>query len=286
MPDLHAQLAAVRAAHPLQRITIAGHTWPYLEAGRGGDILLLLPGAMGEADTSFEYILAFRDHYRVLSLSYPATIATLAPLVEGLAQTLAALQAPHAHVVGGSYSGLVAQYFAASHPMRVSSLLLSNIGAPDPTYARRWRVAAHALAPLPESLVHAVMRATIRRFLPADPSGSDSTAGIPSTNRFWRAYFAATIPNLRKQAMLARLRLSTEMHASVANLHRSSYRGPVLIVEADQDALVPFRQRAALCTLYPHACRVAIANKGHVASLDAATTYIAIYQEFLCRHAG
>ena len=274
MNDLQAQLATVRAAYPLQQVTIEGHTWPYLAAGEG-DVLLLLPGALGEADTSFQYILALQDHYRVLSLSYPATIATLLPLIDGLRHTLAALHVTHAHIVGGSYSGLVAQYLASRHPDCVASLLLSNIGAPDPTYAQRWQLAANLLSSLPEPLVHAVMRATIRRFV----------RGNSPNEQFWRAYFAASIPALHKQAMIARLRLAAAMHKRGDSLRRSPYRGPVLIVDADQDGLVPVRQRQALRSLYPQAHHAAITNKGHVASLDEASTYIAIYQEFLCRHA-
>jgi pimeloyl-ACP methyl ester carboxylesterase len=276
MADLQTQLALVRARHPLEQVTIDGHTWPYVAAGCGDDVLLLLPGAMGEADTSFQYILALQDQHRVLSLSYPATIDSLVLLLGGLRHVLAALAITQAHVVGGSFSGLVAQYLAHCHPACVASLLLSNIGAPDPADAARWRLAAHILSTLPEALVHAVMRAAIRGFLP--------NASV--TQLFWRNYFAATIPALGKQAMVARLLLAAEMHAGAERLRRSPYRGSVLALDAGNDALVPIRQRQALRSLYPQAHHVVIAGKGHVASLDEADVYIAIYREFLCGAAG
>ncbi len=272
MADLHAQLAAVRAACPLHHVVVAGHAWPYLDAGGGGEVLLLLPGAMGAADTSFQYILGFQDRYRVLSFDYPGAIVDLPPLIEGLDGALAALGVSRAHVVGGSYSGLVGQFLAAEHPARVASLLLSNTGAPAPPYAARWRLAANLVAPLPEPLFHAAMRATIRLFLPG---------GSPA-QRFWRAYFAAAIPSLTKQAMAARLHLTAVMNTAGIELSRSPYCGPVLIVDAGADALVAPRQRAALRTLYPQARGVSLRGKGHVASLDAAGAYIAIYKEFLC----
>lgn len=270
MADLHAQLAAVRAACPLQHVVTAGYAWPYLEAGKGSEVLLLLPGAMGAADTSFQYILAFQDQYRVISFDYPGTIVALAPLIEGLDRALNALGIARAHVVGGSYSGLVGQFLAAEYPGRVASLLLSNTGAPDGAYAARWHLAANLLAPLPEPWVHAVMRATIRLFLPGDSAVQD----------FWRAYFAAAIPRLRKEAMVARLRLTGEMNARGLSGH--PYRGPVLIVDAGEDALVPARQRSALRVLYPQARCTALDNMGHVSSLDEADAYITIYREFLC----
>ena len=272
MADLHAQLAAVRAACPLQHVEAAGYLWPYLEAGSGHEVLLLLPGAMGAADTSFQYILAFQEHYRVISLDYPGAIVAIPPLVEGLDAALDALGVARAHVVGGSYSGLVAQFLAAAHPERVASLLLSNTGAPDPAYGPRWHLAANLSAPLPEPLVRAAMRATIRFFLPGDSAAQ----------RFWRVYFAEAIPHLRKQAMVARLRLTAEMNAAGRQLCRSPYRGPVLIVDAGEDALVPARQRMALRTLYPHACCAALESSGHVASLDEGDAYVNIYRDFLC----
>ncbi len=273
MSNLHAQLAAVRTASPVQHVTVAGHPWPYLDTGGGSEVLLLLPGAMGAADTSFQYILAFREHYRVISLDYPGAVVDLPPLVAGLDRALDALGVTRAHVVGGSYSGLVAQFLSAAHPERVASLLLANTGAPDPAYATRWRLAANLLAPLPDPLARSVMRATIRLFLPGDSA----------EQRFWRDYFAAAIPRLRKQAMVARLRLTAEMNAAGHDLSCCPYCGPVLVVDAGKDALVPTGQRTALRALYPHASFAALDNKGHVASLDEAGAYIAIYAEFLHR---
>ena len=212
----------------------------------------------------------------MLSLDYPGAIVDLSPLVEGLDGALDALGVTCAHVVGGSYSGLVGQFLAAAHPARVASLLLSNTGAPDPAYAARWRLAAYLSSPLSERLAHTAMRATIRLFLP----------GNAPVQRFWRDYFAAAIPSLAKQAMVARLRLTAEMNAAGCELSHHPYRGPVLIVDAAEDALVPTRQRTALRALYPHASCAALADKGHVGSLDDAPAYIALYTEFLNLHSS
>mgnify|MGYP000520536964 CR=1 FL=1 len=58
-------------------------------------------------------------------------------------------------------AGEYLDHLASRHPDCVTSLLLSNIGAPDPNYAQRLQLAANLLAPLPEPLVHAFMRAAI-----------------------------------------------------------------------------------------------------------------------------
>jgi pimeloyl-ACP methyl ester carboxylesterase len=273
---LAAQLAAVRTLYKLQQITLGGHTWFYLDTGvnHGGRLpLVLLPGAMGAADTSFQYILAFAAERRVVSLDYPRTLAALSPLVEGLENVLAALEIGRAAVVGGSYSGLVAQYYAAACPQDVAALLLANTGPPARAESRRWQFAAAAIAPMPQPLLHAAMRAGMYRFL----------QGASPEQEFWRAYFAREIPTLRKDAMLARLRLTAAMHAGALECYGCAFGGPTLIVNAEGDRLVPPHQRAAMCALYPHAQCVTLGEQGHVASLDAAEKYIDLYKDFLCR---
>lgn len=245
-----------------------------MEAGDGGATLLLLPGALGEADTSFQYILALQASYRVVSLGYPPTLDRLPALLDGLDAVLRWLHVTQAHIVGGSYSGLVAQHFAARRTQRARSLLLSNIGAPNPTQAPLWLLAAGAIRLLPEPALQRLMRGSIRRFL----------AGDSPAERFWRSYFAAALPTWSKQAVITRLRLMSQLHgrANAARLHRTAFGGPVLILNAEGDRLVSRREREALRALYPQAQHAAITNKGHVASLDEAAAYIRIYQEFLC----
>jgi len=271
---LSAQLTALRAAHPTQQCVIGRHTWTYLEAGAGNETILLLPGALGEADTSFQYIAALQTTHRVVSVGYPPTLDRLGSLIDGLHALLGRLHIPCAHVVGGSYSGLAAQHFAAHWPQQVRSLLLSNTGAPAPTQAPLWSAAAHAVGLLPERFLQRMMQANIRRFLP----------GSSPTEEFWRGYFAASLRHWSKQAVVSRLRLLSQMHgaAAAAHLRRTAYRGPVLLIDAAGDRLVPPAQRRALAALYPQARRVTIAGKGHVASLDEAAAYIQLYREFLC----
>jgi pimeloyl-ACP methyl ester carboxylesterase len=281
-PALDAQLATLRSLYGLQQIVVDGHAWSYVDTGaaRQNSIpqnampLLLLPGALGAADTSFQYILAFAAERRVVSLDYPPTLPALTPLIQGLEGVLGALDLGQVAVVGGSYSGLVAQYFAAGAPRRVGALLLSNIGAPAPAEALRWRLAAGAVALLPQEFLHTCMRLGIGRFLHGDSPA----------HTFWRAYFAQAIPALQKHALLARLRLTAAMHARAGDLGGRAYRGPTLIVAVEGDGLVSPAQGAALRGRYPQALCVTLCAQGHVASLDAAESYIAIYQEFLCQN--
>ena len=263
------ELARFRALHPCTLRNVRGVRWEYIACGHGEDTVLLLPGAMGMAETAFHYVLAFEEQYRVLSLTYPAAVNTLDLLLAGIVELLDAEGSGRTHVIGGSYSGFVAQFLAGRYPDRVTSLLLSNTGVPSATQARYYRWLHRLLWPLPAGVLHGIMHASIRHFLPTDTP----------EQHFWRAYFAATIPQFSRPMILNRLRLMIEMQQGVAAAQ--AWRGPVLIVDAGADRMVPAADRAALRALYPQATCVELSDSGHVASLDNTDEYIALYREFL-----
>jgi pimeloyl-ACP methyl ester carboxylesterase len=160
-----AALAACRARYPLREMAIDGAIWSFLDTGAGDEALLLLPGAMGFADTSFHFVLAFAPQMRVISVGYPATVTDGDRLVDGLAALLTAQGVAAAHVVGGSYSGLVAQRLAERHPTQVCALILANTWAPDPARARWFRPAAWLVAHTPGGLLQRFMARYVDRFL-------------------------------------------------------------------------------------------------------------------------
>src|SRR5262245_20978177 len=110
-----AEFTAFRHQHPLRRCEVHGQTWDYIDSGRG-EALLLLPGFFGVADTCFLYVLAFERDFRTIALTYPETAATIDELVTGLAAFMDRLGLVRAHVLGGSYSGYVAQVLVRRYP--------------------------------------------------------------------------------------------------------------------------------------------------------------------------
>ena len=56
--------------HPYQQLTHAGVTWSYLTLGSGEQTLLLLPGALGAPEVSWQLLLRFAAHFKVLCPVY------------------------------------------------------------------------------------------------------------------------------------------------------------------------------------------------------------------------
>ncbi len=291
-----AALAECRARYPLGELKIDGAIWSFLDTDTGDATLLLLPGAMGFADTAFHFVLAFAPQMRVISVSYPDTVTDGDRLVDGLAALLAARGVAAAHVVGGSYSGLVAQRLAARYPQRVASLILANTWAPAPARARWFRPAAWLVAHMPGWLLQRIMAGYMDHFLPS----SD-----PAT-RFWRGYFADLLPAFTPALVASRLRAFASLdraRKTKHNGHGGSTKGtertlrtrqdvseprpdrcidpPVLLVDSRGDRLFGATSQRALRRRYPQARVVALDCPGHAAALTHVGMYVLLYRDWM-----
>src|SRR6267143_6826859 len=114
-PEQVARLKEFRLTHPYKQLIIGNTNWEYISCGQGEQTLLLLPGALSVGESTFPLITAFEDEYRIIAPS-DALSLTVTGLCRGLAQILESEALNQAHVFGGSYGGLVAQYFVRQHP--------------------------------------------------------------------------------------------------------------------------------------------------------------------------
>lgn len=264
--SLDQQLQGFRAAHPPVTLRAAGHAWSYVRAGSGGPAMLMLGGALGRAEFAFAVIDALGGSVRVLAPDYPP-VPTLRQLTDGLAAMLDAEHIRRAHVVGGSFGGVVAQAFARAHPERVASLVLSHTGAPDRAAGRGGGVRILRLLPAP------LLRALLRRRLRATLTGTDP---------FWMRQFDAIAGGLSKQDVLSRVLLAAEFGARYGDAPvplRPLY--PVLIVEADDDPLFTPKKRAALHAVYPGAAVHVFHGTGHAAAVLRPAEYAAVIRGFV-----
>ena len=113
------------AGHPERRVTIGGREWGYVEAGRSGPLLLLLPGTLGRGDVFWRVIEAVEDRARIVSVAYPSS-GGVVEWSRDLAELCRMLALGNMTVLGSSLGGYLAQYFAATHPGLVERLIAAN----------------------------------------------------------------------------------------------------------------------------------------------------------------
>ena len=269
-----AALAVCRARYPVYELTIGDGTWQCIDTGAGAATLLLLPGAMGFADTPFHFVLALAQAMRVIAVGYPPTLTDGDHLVDGLLGLLDRCGVAATHVVGGSYSGLVAQRLALHHPQQVASLILANTWAPDPRRAHYFRGASWLIERLPQRLVQRISARYMDHFLP----------GAEAATHFWRRYFAQVLPAFTSQLIVARLRTFASLDAadwSQPASDSSSSAMPVLLVESSDDTLFGATSQAALRLRYPQAQVTELACRGHAAALTHVVQYVELYRDWL-----
>jgi pimeloyl-ACP methyl ester carboxylesterase len=255
--SLAADYAALLAAHPPRRLTIDGERWELIEAGAGPP-LVLLPGGFGVAATSFQYLRGLAPNFRVLALTYPPRLATIARLADGVAALLDRCGVAQAHVVGGSASGAVAQLLARRRPDLVATLILAQTRAPRPELASRAAWCAARCRATPPGLLLALLRAGVIGFLP----------GRGADRAFWRAHFAAVIAGSDRAAIAARFEALADYDRSCrfAPGDLAGWPGRVALIESARDGFVSARERAALRALYPGATLITLAG-GHGGSV-------------------
>ncbi len=269
-------LAEFRAAHPVLQLKHAGETWRYRRCGVGVEPVLWLTGALGVGEFAFPQILALGADFRVLAPDYPP-VRTLDRMADGLVAILDVEGVAGTHVVSGSFGGMVAQHLVRRHPQRVRSLVLSHTAAPEPARSRVAMVRAlvWTLAVWPEWLLRALFRRRLR--------GSVAVA-----DPFWVRYFDSTVAGLSKADMLSRVRLAAAFAAQTgyAACDLERWPGRVLILDADDDRLMPAATRTALRALYPRAEVHTFSGTGHSAAILHPDGYAEVIRRFLLTRAA
>lgn len=261
---LERELAAFRAAHAVRRLTHGGREWRYYAAGNGDDTVLLLGGALGLAEFSFQTIGLLSPHARVVAPDYPP-VSSLDEMIDGLAALADAEGIPRAHVVGGSFGGIVAQALVRRAPARVASLVLSHTGVPD---GRRRRAGIAIFGMLPTALLRLALKARLGRTLDAaDP--------------FWRRWFEQAVDSLTKADIMSRIRLQAEFgaaHYAAGDL--DTWSGRILLIESADDPFFTAEARQRLHAIYPSAAVHEFKGTGHVAAILQPEAYVSVMTRF------
>jgi pimeloyl-ACP methyl ester carboxylesterase len=272
-PQAVNELARFRATHPLKQTFVHGIRWEYIAAGHAAEALLILPGLLGIGEMSFQHIQAFETDYRVIAPSYPVEITTVQQIVEGLTAVLDVESMRQAHVLGGSYGGMVAQSFVRRYPQRVLSLVLSHTGGPRPDRAATNRRFIALLRLMPMSLIRVMLMGATRKSL------KDAPEQIP----FWKAYSNEMIARLSKADLLSRYQAAVDFdaHAAFTAGDLKDWPGRILILEGDNDPIAEAPAREALKALHPQAQVHTFHGSGHVASIAKLDEYVSVIKRFL-----
>jgi pimeloyl-ACP methyl ester carboxylesterase len=265
------QLTQFRAAHPLAHCQHDGEIWWYHRVGQGKEAVLWLTGALGVAELAFQSLLAMGRQFTIIAPDYPPT-PTLDAFCDGLIAILNQERIEEAHVVAGSLGGMVAQHLVRRYPDRVLSLVLSHTTAPESSrlLVGAVRTLVGTLPIWPASLVRKLFSRRLR-------------VAFTATGPFWLKYFDASVATQSRVALTSRVRLAADF-AAQRHYKPDDLRlwpGRVLILDADDDPLMPNVKQVALRKLYPQAEMHSFFRTGHSVAIVDPDGYASVVRQFI-----
>jgi maspardin len=246
----------------MQVARVAGAEWPYVDSNAAGPVLVVLPGSVGTCEMFFKQIAALGGEMRVVSVGYPAE-PDAARLADGLAGFLDAVGLDRASVLGSSFGGYWAQFFALRHPQRLETLFLGNAFIEpgelfaNPLFAPDWVLGTSAadLQRHWHARVQAAPESELRTLQLAMLTGRQSAENLKA--RFVGVIKARQCPNLSIPA------------------------SRMVIIDCEDDPIIPPRTRNAVAGRFAGAQRHTLSFGGHYPHILNPESYNRILRERL-----
>jgi pimeloyl-ACP methyl ester carboxylesterase len=200
-------------------------------------------------------------------------------LCRGLAHILESEALNQVHVFGGSYGGLVAQYFVRQYPAKARSLILSHTFVLTPKLAKPLWLAGKLFPALPKGLFVPILKLRLDKML----LSTLRAANHPEAE-FWRAYLNEAIASdLLKDVFIHQNKCLLELaqQPQFAPDDLNTWPGKVLIIESDDDPAIPARDRALLRSTYPRSQVHTFRDAGHASSILKREEVFSIIRSFL-----
>ena len=238
------QIHKLESRYPWSSLEVDGHVWRWMDTAAPGPAVLLLPGSMGDAAMFVRTLLTLGDRVRLIAVTYPA-LADPQRLAAGLKAVVDHLGLPPIVVVGSSFAAYWAQFFALAYPEQVRKLVIGN-GFTD----------ASDLADNP-----------------LFDAGWVANTSPQDLHASWldKVRCAPLSPLQSLQRLMLQERQSPEnLHARFAGVTTAVACPPlplkasdVVVLDCDDDPLIPPPARERLRQRYPGARHVRLASGGH-----------------------
>jgi 3-oxoadipate enol-lactonase len=250
-----------------------------IDRGQGSPIVLI-PGLQGRWEWMTPTVEALSAHHRTFSFSLDVVDAAKAPerafdaWVSEIDRLLDRAGEKQAAIAGVSFGGLVAAYYAARRPNRVSSLLLISVPAP------RWRW-DHPMAKYvsrPRLGLPILVARAASRFLP-EFRALDPRAG--SRLRFLARHLTNVVRFPASPTFMAACVRAWDATDITAECRRIT--APTLVVtgEPELDRVVPVRATLEYQTLIRGARHVTLERTGHLGVISRPHELAALMTTFV-----
>ncbi len=253
---------------PVKFIEVNGVKWKYYSGGNGNKTILFLHGMGGAYDLWWNQIVKFENNYRIVTYSLPEEINSLEGAVEGIMAILQKEKIKSVYAVGTSMGGYITQYLFNKHPEIVEKAVLGNTFPPNNYFKEKNSLLSKIVPYVPAILIEFVGELNFKKNI--YPAGHNSKLLMS---------FLPSLPFSKKQ-LIGRYYVVVD-YFQPDTTDRAIKRIPKLIIESDNDPLIPPHLRKRLKELYPEAKVYTFHNEGHFPYINAAEEYNNVLKSFL-----
>ncbi len=265
--DLPARQLRQFLSRPLQVVVHDGVKWHYYRGGKGSQTILFIHGMGGAYSIWWQQILALEEQYRTISIDLPESIQSLEDAARGILAVLDAENIYRSLVVGTSMGGYIAQYLTDRYPERVEKVVFGNTFPPNKKILRENATIARILPWVPEALIRFLGNRQLQQNI------------LPAAHE--SPLLAAVLKSLpfSKRQFLNRYRVVVDPFFPRSDRY-AIQRIPKLIIESDNDPLIPPELREQLKARYADATVYTFHNEGHFPYINAAEKYTRVLARF------
>lgn len=273
-PNLRDALATFRQTYDEKSCDYRKHTWSYYDIGQADNpVILWLVGGLRMADAAFRSIPLMLEDFRIIAPSY-APVSSMVGIVDGLKAILKQEEIKRCAILAGSYGGMIAQVFIRRHPKTVNKLILSTTTVPNPAHRERYQLQYSMVEQSPEDVV--METAKTQTYSMINPPEHES--------KFWTAYLDELYSHrLRKGDLLSTYETIIDYMGNYQFQPEdlSAWRGEILILDSDNDAVFDAEARDEVNRLYPQAHSHTFKDAGHSPASTQREVYFDIVRKFL-----
>lgn len=238
--------------HPYSTISFQNKELKYISSGDGENALVFLHGALVRPDMWFYPIIKLEDKYRIIAPLFPLQMMSAQEAADFVRSILKKENISKAVLIGYSYGGGVAQYFAEKYPDLLDKLVLSHTGL----LGREGSI---------KQLEKFKKVVKLLPFFLLKKKLKDRIEYVPSSewNEFHKAYFMEIHSKMSKRLFLDYIEIMLKFadEAKYFPIDKREWKGETILLgtRGDKDA---FRYFERLLKLYPNSRNYIFEEKG------------------------
>ncbi len=253
---------------PVKYIDVDGVKWKYLTCGQGKQTILFLHGMGGAYDLWWQQIDYFDNDYKIITYTLPTKIDNLDDAFVGIKAILEKENVEKFIAVGTSMGGYITQYLLKKMPARLEKVVFGNTFPPNDLLLKENLTKSKVIPKLPEIAIDYFRGKSLKtKLLPAGHNDHLLSSFLPA------------LP-FSKRSFINRFSVVVDHFTINPSIYKYK-KVPKLIMESNNDPLIPLKLRHELKALYPDAKVHTFDKEGHFPYINAATEFNETLKAFL-----